>query len=100
MSILGKRIGSLVLASSFVLAATGLGLYAGGVIGGAPARAEEGATPRERHPHIRAAIRELREAKRELEKADHDFGGHRAEALKASDRAIEQLEKALKFDKE
>jgi hypothetical protein len=58
-----------------------------------------GRPPEERHPRIRAAIRELREAKKELEKADHDFGGHRVEAIKAVDVAIEQLEKALKFDR-
>ena len=53
----------------------------------------------ERHPRIHAAIRELREAKKDLEKADHDFGGHRVNAIKAIDHAIEQLEKCLKFDK-
>ena len=53
----------------------------------------------ERHPRIHAAIRELREAKRELEKADHDFEGHRVDVIKAVDHAIEQLEVALKHDK-
>jgi hypothetical protein len=57
------------------------------------------AEEKERHPRIRAAIRELREAKRDLEKADHDFGGHRVAAIKAVDHAIEQLEKALKYDR-
>ena len=37
--------------------------------------------------------------KKELENADHDFGGHRKEAIEAIDVAIKQLEKALKFDK-
>ena len=53
----------------------------------------------ERHPHIRGAIRELQEAKRELQTADHDFGGHREEALKACDEAIRQLREALQYDK-
>ncbi len=53
----------------------------------------------ERHPHIRAAIRELEQAKRELQEAAHDFGGHRAEALKACDEAINQLRQALQYDK-
>jgi hypothetical protein len=57
------------------------------------------AKKKERHPHIRAAIRELREAKRELEHADHDFGGHRVEAIEAINVAIKQLETALQFDK-
>lgn len=80
-----------------------LGLGAAGVMLSTPvlmdcctAQAKEG---KERHPHIRAAIRELREAKKELETADHDFGGHRKEAVEAVDVAIRQLEKALKYDK-
>jgi hypothetical protein len=54
---------------------------------------------KEAHPHIRAALRELREARKELETAAHDFGGHRKEAIEAVDAAIKQLEEALKYDK-
>jgi len=54
---------------------------------------------KERHPHIRAAIRELREAKKELETAEHDFGGHRVEAIEAINVAVRQLEKALQFSR-
>lgn len=54
---------------------------------------------REHHPHIRGAIRELQEAKNELQHADHDFNGHRADALKACDEAIQQLRLALQNDK-
>ena len=53
----------------------------------------------EKHPHIRAAIHELEEAKRELQRADHDFGGHRVEAIESIDNAIKQLRQALQFDK-
>lgn len=53
----------------------------------------------EQHPHIRAAIRELREARKELETAAHDFGGHRKEAIEAVDNAIKQLQEALQYDK-
>jgi hypothetical protein len=53
----------------------------------------------EQHPHIRAAIQELREARRELETAAHDFGGHRKEALESVDAAIKQLQAALQYDK-
>jgi len=53
----------------------------------------------EHHPHIRSAIRELQEAKRELQVAAHDFGGHRVEALRACDEAIHQLQLALQYDK-
>ena len=53
----------------------------------------------EQHPHIRAAIHELQEAKHELETAAHDFGGHRVEAIEAIDNAIKQLKQALEYDK-
>lgn len=53
----------------------------------------------EHHPHIRSAIRELQDAKRELQTAAHDFGGHRVEALRACDEAIHQLQLAIQYDK-
>ena len=58
------------------------------------------ATPAEPHPQIREALGALRRAKEHMEHAAHDFGGHRVEALKATDEAIRQLELCLKFDKE
>lgn len=65
-----------------------------------PAAAEqEKKGAREQHPHIRAAIQELREAKKELQTAAHDFGGHRKEALESVDTAIKQLELAMQYDK-
>jgi len=57
------------------------------------------ATP-ERHPEIRDAIGALRRAKEHMEHAAHDFGGHKAEALRATDEAIHQLEICLKYDKD
>jgi hypothetical protein len=56
-----------------------------------PANAEE------RHPHIRDAIKALREARTELREGARIFGGHRETALKAVDEAINQLEKAMEF---
>ena len=53
----------------------------------------------EKHPEIRAAIRSLERAKLDLQRADHDFGGHRADALRATDEAIRQLKLALEYDK-
>ena len=53
----------------------------------------------ERHPAIRSAIRALEKAKDDLQRADHDFGGHRADALAECDRAIAQLRLALQFDR-
>jgi alpha/beta superfamily hydrolase len=54
---------------------------------------------REKHPAIRAAIRSLEKAKVELQHADHDFGGHRVEAIGAIDNALSQLRLALQYDK-
>ena len=53
----------------------------------------------ERHPEIRKAITQLERAKTDLKRANHDFGGHRAEALEACDRAIAQLRLALQYDR-
>jgi len=58
------------------------------------------ATPAdEPHPQIREAIASLRHAKEHLEHAAHDFGGHRVEAIRATDEAIRQLEECLKYDR-
>jgi len=65
----------------------------------APAPATAAPAPPERHPHIRAAIHELQEARNDLEHADHDFGGHRKEAMEAIDVAIRQLKQALEYDR-
>jgi hypothetical protein len=98
MRAVSARALALVTATGVLLAGFGLlPLTGDSVI--AVAQAQEKKEKKERHPRIRAAIHELREAKRELEKADHDFGGHRKEAIEAVDVAIKQLELALKFDK-
>jgi hypothetical protein len=65
----------------------------------APAAPAEKEAKEERHPHIHKAIHELKEAKKELKEADHDFGGHRVEAIEAIDKAVKQLEEAVKHDK-
>ena len=54
---------------------------------------------KERHPKIKAAIHALEVAKMDMNKAAHDFGGHRVEALAACDKAIEQLKLCLDYDK-
>ena len=59
------------------------------------------ATPAaEPHPEIREALGALRRAKEHMEHAAHDFGGHRVEAIEATNQAIKQLELCLKFDKD
>jgi hypothetical protein len=63
-----------------------------------PQPATPAATP-ERHPEIRDAIESLRHAREHLDHAAHDFGGHRVEAIRAIDDAINQLQICLKYDK-
>lgn len=53
-----------------------------------------------KHPAIFRAIGALQSAKRDMENAGHDFGGHKKEALEACNKAIAQLELVLKNDKE
>ncbi len=52
----------------------------------------------EPHPEIHEAIASLRRAREHLQHAKHDFGGHREEALRATDEAIHQLEVCLQYD--
>jgi hypothetical protein len=53
----------------------------------------------EKHPAIHKAIVALFDAKRDLERADHDFGGHRKQAIEDIDKAVAQLKLALQHDK-
>jgi acyl-CoA reductase-like NAD-dependent aldehyde dehydrogenase len=55
--------------------------------------------PPERHPHIHAALVELREAKAELQSAAHDFCGRRVEAIHNINQTIHQLDLALACDR-
>jgi hypothetical protein len=51
------------------------------------------------HPHIRHALAEARAARTELVEAAHDYKGHRAKAVEALDRVINQLGMALQYAK-
>ncbi len=51
----------------------------------------------EHHPHIAKAIHELEDAIAYLEAAPHDFGGHKAAAIRDSRAAIEQLRRAMAY---
>jgi hypothetical protein len=53
----------------------------------------------ERHPHIRAAMADLRKAANQLEHADHDFGGHRAKAVALVKQAEDELREAIAWAK-
>jgi len=64
-----------------------------------PPPAPAAAPAPEPHPEIRDAIASLRNARMHLEHAAHDFGGHRADALRATDEALRQLQICLKYDR-
>ena len=49
------------------------------------------------HPRIATAIAALKDARAYLEAAPHDFGGHKADAIRATDTAIRQLNLALAY---
>ena len=53
---------------------------------------------RGRHPEIREALDSLRNAKAHLQAASHDYHGHRADAIRATDEAIRQLEICMEYD--
>ena len=90
MSMFARIAGLGLLAAVFLTGST-LMLSGSGPIAAPAAQAAE-----EHHPAIHHAIEELRKARHELKEAKHDFGGHREDALKAVDKAIEQLEICLK----
>jgi len=50
------------------------------------------------HPEIHRAMRKLRGAKADLEKAAHDYGGHKATALTDIDQALQELQAALNYE--
>jgi hypothetical protein len=64
-----------------------------------PAPAPAAAPAAEPHPEIRDAIASLRNARMHLQHAAHDFGGHREDALRATDEALRQLQICLKYDR-
>jgi hypothetical protein len=55
------------------------------------------AQPERMHPRLFRAIEALRDARAYLESAPHDFGGHRKDALRATDEAIRQLQFAAEY---
>lgn len=66
----------------------------------APAAAAAPAPLMEPHPEIREAIEALRRARNHMQRARHDFGGHRVDAIRAADEAIRQLRVCLKYDRD
>jgi hypothetical protein len=76
-----------VVAAGLVMA--GVGSW----VAGAQTVRTEAAT----HPRIAAAIRELEGAIGYMEAAPHDFGGHKAAAIRDSRAAVVQLKLALAY---
>ena len=56
------------------------------------------AAPPEPHPEINAALTHLEQAKANLERGAHDFGGHRVKALEHTNQAIAECNQALRYD--
>jgi hypothetical protein len=68
----------------------GIGLSTGGA-------ALFGQREKEFHPRLARAIESLRDARAYIAEAPHDFGGHKAEAIRATDEAIRQLQFASQY---
>jgi hypothetical protein len=49
------------------------------------------------HPRLAKAITALKDARAYMEAAPHDFGGHKADAIRATDEAIKQLSLAATY---
>ena len=52
------------------------------------------------YPNINAAIGALKRAIADLNRAPHDFGGHKADAIQACQNAIEQLRLAKEWNQQ
>lgn len=91
---------SLALALTFTLGTHAAPKAKAAAPAAAAAAAAQPAAAAERHPEIKEAIESLRRAKEHMEHAAHDFGGHRVEAIRATDVAIRQLEECLRFDRD
>lgn len=50
-------------------------------------------------PKMRDAVEHLQKARRSLQDATEDKGGHRAAAIRLTDEAIEQVRKGIAFDR-
>jgi hypothetical protein len=55
--------------------------------------------PQERHPRIHQAMEALREAQDYMKNAAHDFCGHKAAAMRATENAMTQLRLAQECDR-
>jgi hypothetical protein len=68
-----------------ILPAIGLGALAAGL------------SKAENQPHMHTALGHLRAARKSLEEADQDKGGHRAKAIQLVDEAIHHVEEGIAY---
>jgi hypothetical protein len=88
-----------LLGATLCLLCSGAALSSGETAGGTPAPAETTVPANLGHPLARAA-HVLKRAIEVLEKAEHDFGGHREAALQACRQAEKQLWDAHDFERQ
>ena len=62
-----------------------------------PVRAQTMGTEAAEHPRIAAAIHQMEDAIAYMQAAPHDFGGHKAAEIRATQAAIAELRAALAF---
>lgn len=82
---------TVLLTLAFSAAVTGPKALAAPAVAAVPAPAANAALPAP-HPHIHEALEMMRNAKHELETAEHDFHGHRVASIKHLDAAIHEAE--------
>lgn len=52
----------------------------------------------EKQPHMQHALHALENAKAQLEKAEHDKGGHRVKAIELINQAIGEVQAGIEYD--
>jgi hypothetical protein len=52
----------------------------------------------EKQPHMQRALQALENARAQLEKAEHDKGGHRAKAIELINQAIVEVQAGIEYD--
>src|SRR5437660_868165 len=88
-------VAALLFALAFPAAAAGPNTAAPPVPAAAVPAAPAVAAMPEAHPHIDEALEAMRNAKKHLEMAEHDFKGHRAKSLQHLNQAIREAEVCL-----
>jgi len=68
--------------------------------GQAPAPARQAGGEAAKHPRLREALQALENAKKHLEAAPKEFGGHRVKAIEHINQAIEECKAALQYAQE